>query len=516
MQRRGSVEPSLIGAFIHQGKFLMRKSRGSLGPAVISVLAFVALANTGCAKSIAARHPHLYRRAVCVRVPGIENDAADYLISNDGVAVSGFHPEVVDRIAPSVRTVYEFDAAVDPSSVRHLPPQYQDLTCDPVFSMLPSKDAAPLPEASVDLLVHERQPERLPLAIAKKLATCPSPAVAEVPAMGFSLNFNVYIEPDGDADAALMRNSTLGDRKTEECFFDVLRTTSWSVQVPSQPGQASVSIGSKLFLADGPMQAPNLSELLREVTKVAPKPPPGLPAPYVGVFSLLTPAVVAGTVFIGINLLPRETAPRWITELNPVTRRPYLTAEEFEAIKKLTVEQILEAQIKATPKQLPPLPIPEPKQPPPPADPPPPPERPRREKPDKCPKIKEEIHYLIYAERAKTKDGFPQGYKGLAQRWREYATNEGKWAPKPDGNPGRNQENHLAEYKVHQRRLVQKLDNEWEDNQCDDKGHILPDNARQYAAQEPQLGPGKPLVPAATPVHPRSTVNVPQANKPSK
>jgi len=146
-------------------------------------------------------------------------------------------------------------------------------------------------------------------------------------------------------------------------------------------------------------------------------------------------------------------------------------------------------------------PAPTSRPPPPPAPPPPPPQDPpRREKPDKCPKIKVEIHDLIYTVRPPTTGDFPTGYQGLAMRWVEFAENRGNWGPKPDGSMGNKAKNHLAEYQVHQKRLVKKLD-QWYEEKCTAKGHTLPDNAGQYAIQEPQLGPGKPLKPAPTPTY---------------
>ena len=77
---------------------------------------------------------------------------------------------------------------------------------------------------------------------------------------------------------------------------------------------------------------------------------------------------------------------------------------------------------------------------------------------------------------------------------------------------------HLAEYKVHQKKLFIKL-GEWYANGCDKNGPTLPDKAGQYAVQEPQLGPGKPLEPAPRPIYSPATspaLSVPQAKKPSK
>jgi hypothetical protein len=71
----------------------MRYLRGLLGPVMVSFLGLVALTDTGCATTIAKRHPHLDRRAVCARPQEIEPDASEYVITEDGVPISNFHPE---------------------------------------------------------------------------------------------------------------------------------------------------------------------------------------------------------------------------------------------------------------------------------------------------------------------------------------------------------------------------------------------------------------------------------------
>jgi hypothetical protein len=118
--------------------------------------------------------------------------------------------------------------------------------------------------------------------------------------------------------------------------------------------------------------------------------------------------------------------------------------------------------------------------------------------------------------REKTTGPRPAGYQGLAKRWWEYATNEGKWGYTLEGKLGNRPANHLAEYERQQERLQEKL-NDWKIKGCEDKD--LPRNAGQYAAQVPQLGPGKPLEPAPTPIYSPATspaLIVPQAKKPFK
>jgi hypothetical protein len=226
----------------------------------------------------------------------------------------------------------------------------------------------------------------------------------------------------------------------------------------------------------------------------------------------------------GIIYFWSETdTPAWADELNPITREPYTSLQEYEDMHRLSQQEInrQREQITNSQSQPPPASTPAPTPAPQPQPPPAPAldikaQREQEKKAQRCTKIAGEIYDLIYTVREKTTGPRPAGYQGLAKRWWEYATNEGKWGPQPDGSPGKNQINHLAEYKIHQRRLVIKLD-EWRDKDCEEKN--LPPNARQYAAQEPQLGPGKPLVPAPTPIYSPAVspaVSVPQAKKPSK
>jgi hypothetical protein len=107
---------------------------------------------------------------------------------------------------------------------------------------------------------------------------------------------------------------------------------------------------------------------------------------------------------------------------------------------------------------------------------------------EKCKKIWRVIYSELYSVRPPTpKGGFPQGKQGLATRWSEYARNAGN---KPANS--KFAKNHLNEYKKQQKKLQDSL-KRWDDNNCDDND--LPPNARQYAEQLPELGPGKPTGP---------------------
>jgi hypothetical protein len=117
---------------------------------IFAAFVIAVLGNLGCATSIATQYPHLDRRSVCLRVPGIENEAADWIYDDNGNPVSGEHTLVIDRIASTARTVYEFVPDADPNSVQHLPPQHQHLQCTERFSVLPPKeDKEWLPEETV-------------------------------------------------------------------------------------------------------------------------------------------------------------------------------------------------------------------------------------------------------------------------------------------------------------------------------------------------------------------------------
>jgi hypothetical protein len=219
----------VFGSFV-KGFSNVRQPR-SIAQTLMPVVAFVALANLGCTTSIAASYPHLERRSVCLRVPGIEADASEFVFAEGKIPVSNLHPEVVDRVAPTARTVFEFDPNVDSSSTRYLPAPYNELTCPERFSVLPSGDAktSPLPDASLDLSVYKRPTESKPVPqpITQQLARCPSASVARLGAVSYAMNFNVYIDEQGAAGSAYVKTSTLGDRDTAACMLEALRKTQF-------------------------------------------------------------------------------------------------------------------------------------------------------------------------------------------------------------------------------------------------------------------------------------------------
>ncbi|MCU0634551.1 MAG: DUF4150 domain-containing protein [Gemmatimonadaceae bacterium] len=109
-----------------------------------------------------------------------------------------------------------------------------------------------------------------------------------------------------------------------------------------------------------------------------------------------------------------------------------------------------------------------------------------------CARLYQLIYDLIWRERPPTTPGsMPDGVKGLAWRWQEYAQNRGGWT-----SPGRNADNHLQEYIKQRTKLREYLD-QWRNKKkrdCNDDD--LPPGTPEYASEQlPELGPGKPVTP---------------------
>ncbi len=477
-----------------------------LGQTLVPLVGFVALVNVGCVSSIAANHPHLDRRGVCLLAPGIELDATEWIYDANNNPISNFHPEVIDRVAPSARTVFEYAPNVDSSSTQYLPAPYNELQCPERFSMLPSRDAEtePLPKASFELVVHEQRPEVAPQAITEKLANCVRQGGGQLKPITHTVKLNAYLTNDGQTVGAFVEQSTLGNRKIEACMASVLRTTSWPGKVEAVAAAPAAPV-SRMFLAQ---PAPVLPEPdsgpesgIRQI-----QPRVGVRIPRIFVIPL-NPLVAAAVVF-GILYFWSETdAPAWASELNPITREPYTSLQEYEGVRRLSPQEILQRQqahITNTQSQAPPAPAPSTQA-----------QREQEKKAQQCAKVAAKIHEILYAERkAPPNGGFPQGRKGIAERWREIAENKGKWGRKPDGELIDKAKNHLEEYKKGQKELNIEL-GKWEG--CDPKD--LPRLASEYATQTPEFGPGKPLEPkpnppASAPVNPIG--NVPKDRKRSE
>ncbi|MBK9262644.1 MAG: hypothetical protein IPM54_22920 [Polyangiaceae bacterium] len=255
----------------------------TMGQTLVPVVGFVALANMGCATTIAAKYPHLDRRSVCLLVPDIEQDATEWIYDENNNPISNYHPEIVDRVAATARTVFEYDPNADPSSPRYLPAPYDQLQCPARVSWLPSQEPqqSPLPKASLELSVYKPASGgmRVPQPVAKQLASCPSDSAARLGAVSYTMNFNVYVTDDGQAVSAYVKQSTLGDRATEACMVEALRTTLWPVADVATP--VTAALGARTFFAQ-PAPAERLPNWLEEsgIRRILPPQgaqPPGEP-----------------------------------------------------------------------------------------------------------------------------------------------------------------------------------------------------------------------------------------------
>jgi len=110
---------------------------------------------------------------------------------------------------------------------------------------------------------------------------------------------------------------------------------------------------------------------------------------------------------------------------------------------------------------------------------------------DYCKNLWNKINDLLQGQRASPPQGggFPQGTKGIIQRWLVHSCNPGKWSP-----TGQKAINHLAEY-VKQRNALRTKLTEWDNSRCKKKGHKSPQGVEKYAdpTKEPVLGSGKDI-----------------------
>jgi hypothetical protein len=309
------------------------------------------------------------------------------------------------------------------------------------------------------------------------------------------MRLNVYLTDDGRAFGAYVEQSTLGNRAIEACMVAALRTTSWPAKV--EPVAAvNASPASKLFFAQPApvVEPPIFTDRPSGIyPKAVPEADPGgtrIPRIFVIPFS---PIVAAAVVFGIVYFWSYEDAPAWVSELNPITQQPYTSLAEYHEVRRLSpqeIQQLRQAHIKATQSQPPPAPSPAPAPTLSPQE-----QREQEKKAQKCANIAAKIKEIIEAKRDATPNGgFPQGRKGIAERWREFAENKGKWGRKPDGSLEKKPQNHLKEYEKGQYELIQELV-KWKG--CDPKD--LPRLAHEYATQKPELGPGKPLEPKPNP-----------------
>lgn len=106
----------------------------------------------------------------------------------------------------------------------------------------------------------------------------------------------------------------------------------------------------------------------------------------------------------------------------------------------------------------------------------------------RCARLYQLIYDLIWRQRGPTPPGGrPDGMKGLAWRWQEFAENRGGWTA------GRRVDGHAFEYQK-QRQVLRDRYDEWKARGCDDDD--LPPGTPEYASDQlPQLGPGAQVAP---------------------
>jgi hypothetical protein len=73
------------------------------------------------------------------------------------------------------------------------------------------------------------------------LQRCLQQGAARVEFLGGSVSFFVKIDMDGKADGAYVEKSTIGDRETEKCMLDALRSKHWPKPVGGEHGLARKS-----------------------------------------------------------------------------------------------------------------------------------------------------------------------------------------------------------------------------------------------------------------------------------
>jgi hypothetical protein len=76
-----------------------------------------------------------------------------------------------------------------------------------------------------------------------KLTGCFHDGLTRVPFLGGNIKFALRINKEGVATVAYLKESTLGDRTTEACMLDALRTASWPAPVGGREGLAEGGFG---------------------------------------------------------------------------------------------------------------------------------------------------------------------------------------------------------------------------------------------------------------------------------
>lgn len=76
-----------------------------------------------------------------------------------------------------------------------------------------------------------------------KLTDCFNNGLKRVPFLGGNIKFALRINQEGVATVAYMKESTLGDRTTEACILDALRSSKWPSPVGGREGLAEGGFG---------------------------------------------------------------------------------------------------------------------------------------------------------------------------------------------------------------------------------------------------------------------------------
>lgn len=76
-----------------------------------------------------------------------------------------------------------------------------------------------------------------------KFSDCFNEGLKRVPFLGGNIKFALRINQEGKANVAYLKESTLGDRATETCILDALRTNKWPSPVGGREGLAEGGFG---------------------------------------------------------------------------------------------------------------------------------------------------------------------------------------------------------------------------------------------------------------------------------
>lgn len=100
-----------------------------------------------------------------------------------------------------------------------------------------ARRSGPSVEAEVGAL-DEGKTKQIFEKASQKLGACFSKGAQRVPYLAGGVSFYVRVAADGSARYTFVRDSTLGDRTTEECMLGVLKGLSWPKPVGGQEGEA--------------------------------------------------------------------------------------------------------------------------------------------------------------------------------------------------------------------------------------------------------------------------------------